>query len=129
MEIVKIASICIVSAVICKIFDSREKEYALYIKIAVSVIILSSVVIYIIPVIESINSIFSRTGTDVEYLKILFKSAGICYVSQFAADVCRDSGDSSLASQAELAGKAALLVIAAPLFEKITEIVISLAGY
>lgn len=129
MEIVKIAAICIVAAVLCRLFDSGSREYSLYIKVAAASVVLAFVFIYISPVIESITGIFGRTGADGEYLEILFKSAGICYISQFAHDICKDSGENLLAAQAELAGKAALIVIALPLFEEVTEIVVSLAGY
>lgn len=128
MDIVKIASICIISTVICKLFDKNSREYALYIKISAAVIALSFMFIYISPLIESIRSIFERSQADTDYLKILFKATGICYISQFASDICKDSGENLLASQAELAGRIGLMVSAIPLFEQAVEIIISFSG-
>lgn len=125
MDIVKIASICIISTVICKLFDKNSREYALYIKIAAAVIVLSFMFVYISPLLESIRSIFDSSQADTDYLKILFKATGICYISQFASDICKDSGESLLASQAELAGRVGLIVSAIPLFEQAVEIIIS----
>lgn len=125
MDIVKIASVCIISTVICRLFDKGSREYALYIKIASAIMILSFVFVYISPLLESIRSIFERSEADTDYLKILFKATGICYISQFASDICKDSGENLLASQAELAGRVGLMVAAIPLFEQAVEIIIS----
>ena len=84
--------------------------------------------IYISPLIENIRSIFECSQADTDYLKILFKATGICYISQFASDICKDSGENLLASQAELAGRVGLMVSAIPLFEQAVEIIISFSG-
>ncbi|MGN0586942.1 MAG: SpoIIIAC/SpoIIIAD family protein [Oscillospiraceae bacterium] len=129
MDMIKIAAICIISAVICGILGAQGREYALYIKIAAVCMIMSAVVVYISPVIDGINSIFLRADIDDKYITVLFKAVGICYISQFACDICKDSGENALATQAELAGKAALIVLAMPLVEELTGIVVSLSGY
>ncbi len=128
MDILKIAAVCVISAVLCTLFGDR-KEYAMYIKIAAVCLITVTVIIYISPAIDSINNIFLMADVKSEYITILFKAVGICYITQFACDICRDSGENALASQAELAGKAALVVLALPLIAELSEIVISLSGY
>lgn len=125
MDIVKIASICIVSTVVCRLFEKNLREYSLYIKIAAAAIILSFIFLYVSPLIESIRVIFEHSGADTDYLTILFKATGICYISQFASDICKDGGENLLASQAELAGRIGLLVVAIPLFEQVVEVIIS----
>jgi len=51
------------------------------------------------------------------------RAAGVCLVTQLTADTCRDAGESSLASKAELAGRFLLLVMALPLFERILTLI------
>lgn len=126
---VKIAAVCIISAIICGLLGAQGKEYGMYIKIAAVCLIMSAVVVYISPAIDGINRIFLRADIDDRYIGILFKAVGVCYISQFACDICRDSGENALAAQAELAGKAALIVLAMPLIEELTDIVVSLSGY
>ena len=123
LNIVSVAGICIIATVLCKLFSSAGSEYALYIKLAAAAALMSTLILFISPVIETIRGIYERAGADEEYLTILFKSLGICYVTQFACDICRDSGESALASQAELAGKLSLLILALPLFDSLSEIV------
>ena len=74
----------------------------------------------------ALREIFEQTGLDDTYLVIALKSLGICYVTQISSDCCRDSGENALASQLELAGKAALLITGLPMFTAAADIVKSL---
>lgn len=123
MKIVSIAGICITASVMCKLFSDSGKEYALYIKLAAAAAVMSMIIIFVSPIAETIRNIYSRAGADKEYLTVLFKALGICYITQFACDICKDSGENALATQAELAGKISLMVIALPLFESLADIV------
>ena len=58
----------------------------------------------------------------------MFKTLGICFLAQFAADSCRDAGESALASKVELAGKISILVLSLPLFEDIAQTALGLIG-
>ncbi|MDE5992892.1 MAG: stage III sporulation AC/AD family protein [Oscillospiraceae bacterium] len=123
INIVSVAGICIIASVLCKLFGAAGSEYALYIKIAAAAAVLSVVIMFVSPVAEAIRGLYARAGADGEYLTILFKALGICYITQFACDICRDSGENALATQAELAGKLSLLILALPLFDSLSEIV------
>ena len=63
-----------------------------------------------------------------EYGLILLKSLGICLVTQFASDACKDAGESSMAGKVELAGKIAVIVAAMPMFEKVIQVSTGLMG-
>lgn len=123
INIVSVAGICIIATVLCKLFSSSGSEYSLYVKIAAAAAVMSALILFISPIAETVRSIYERAGAEEEYLTILFKALGICYITQFACDICRDSGESALASQAELAGKLSLLILALPLFDSLSEIV------
>ena len=123
MKIISIAGLCIVAAVLCKLFSTEGKEYALYIKLAAAAAVMSSVIIFISPIAEAVRSIYEKAGADREYLSILFKALGICYITQFACDICRDSGENALAAHAELAGKVSLMMLALPLFSSLADII------
>lgn len=123
MKIVSIAGLCIIAAILCKLFSNEGKEYALYIKIAAAASVMSAVMIYISPIAEAVKDIYERAGADKEYLTILFKALGICYITQFACDICKDSGENALASHAELAGKVSLMLIALPLFGALADVI------
>ncbi len=129
MKIISIAVICIIASVMCKLFEvQNNKEYGLFIRILSAVGILASVIIYVSPIAETVNNIFIKTGANEEYVSILFKALGICYITQFAHDVCKDSNENAMATQIEVAGKISLVLIALPMFNSLTDIVIMLMG-
>jgi stage III sporulation protein AD len=127
MEILSIAALCLVVTVICKLFDS-QKDIAIYIKIAAAALVLGGVIIYVSPIADTINTIFDKAGASDTYINILFKALGICYITQFASDICKDSGEGALAVQIEIAGKITLLLLSLPLFEALTDLVTVLLG-
>lgn len=80
------------------------------------------------PLIEFIMKCFEKTNTDEEYMNILFKSTGVCYITSLSSGVCRDSGENSLAAAVDTVGKITLGIISLPVFEKLLDTVISLVG-
>ena len=122
MDIVSAAGICIIAAVICKVFDRFGKEYSAMLSIAVSAGIMGLVLLSISPAADAVASLLEKAGADSVYCGILFRSIGICYITHLACGVCSDCGEGSLAVQAELAGRAALILNALPLFTEVIKI-------
>lgn len=121
MNIIGIAGIAIIAAVIAAMMRRYHQEYAVIISIAAGIVILIEIFVNISPAVKQISTLLSSAGLTTDYALILFKTLGICFLAQFAADSCRDAGESALASKVELAGKIAIVVLALPLFEKIAK--------
>ncbi len=126
MEIVTIAGAAIIAAAISVLLKQYKPEYALLINLCAGIVILALVLIGAGPIIAEIKSLVTQTGTTGEYIAVLLKALGICFITQMAADVCRDSGASSIASKVETAGKIAVLLEALPLFRQILDVARSL---
>lgn len=122
MNIIALAGFALTSVIIAVLLKQQRPEYAVMLTIGAGMLILIAVFSTVVPAITQINSFISRSGVPVEYGKILFKSLGICFITQFAADSCRDAGEAALAAKLELAGKVAVVTIALPLFTKIAEL-------
>lgn len=128
MNIVALVGIAIISTILSVMIKRYNPEYAIAISLISGVVIFASVLSRIVPAISQIKELISATGMSVQYGMILFKSLGICFLTQFAADSCKDAGEGALASKVELAGKVSIVIIALPLFEKITQTAVSLIG-
>ncbi len=128
MNIIAIAGIAIITAILAVTLKRYHQEYSIIISIAAGVIILFQIFANIMPAIQQINTLLSSAGLSAEYAAILFKSLGICFLAQFAADSCRDAGESALASKVEFAGKIAIVVLSLPLFERIASTAVGLIG-
>lgn len=104
-----------------------------YNKLASTVVIIASSMLIFIQVISglsqvfiSLNDISSNIKPVAEYVKLMIKVLGITLISQFVSDMCRDCGESALASATETAAKVIVITMILPLFETVIKIVTGL---
>lgn len=80
------------------------------------------------PVLEIVRQFLSAcTGNSLKTGQLL-RALGLCLTTQFACDVCKDAGETAIAARLETAGRAALLLLAMPLFSLLLEQALSLLG-
>ncbi len=128
MNIVGLAGIGIVVALIAQMLKKYNPELAMGISLCAGIFIALLVVTQLISVVDQVQSVMSKTGLSSDYGMILLKSMGICFLAQFASDACRDVGENSLAGKIELAGRVAVVVLALPLFQSVLNIAVQLIG-
>ena len=106
------AAVCIIGAVLACLLKQYCKEQALFCSIGVCVLVLLSICAYLSPIAEQIQALFLKTELDVQYLELLWKSIGICYLTSIAA----------MASVAELWGRVTLLILFLPMAKSLLEL-------
>lgn len=126
MEILKIIGIGLIGTTAALIVGEYKKELSFAITVATGVIIMALMINQIEPIIDAVDNIFMKTSLDKEYVKILIKALGICFLTQIAVDSCKDSGNTAIAAKVEIAGKILVLFVALPLFLSLLELVGSL---
>ena len=119
MWIIAAAAAGLVGTVLALILGQYRPEFRMLVTAAVTLLLMAMVLEQLSPVLEQLRSTMELTGLTGDYAAILFKAVGICLLTQLAGDVCRDSGESSIASKIELAGRAAILLTAMPLIQKV----------
>ena len=126
MDIIIVIGFCIAAVCACKIIEKTGSEIKIFMVFAAMAVIFLKTSSSLSSIFAQIKYLFSQGSIDEQYIKILFKGLGICYITKFACDYCRDCGENAIAGQAELAGKIALLMISLPLFNVLINIVSSL---
>lgn len=122
MEILSSAGLCLTVCVISQLLKENGEIRTALVLLCVSILFIR-LTGSISQIKELIEDITEKTDLDENYLKILFKGLGICYITQIASDCCKDSGNTALATQSEIAGKTAVLVLALPLFKAVLGII------
>lgn len=128
MNILSISVLAVVTVIICVMLKPKNTEISVMLAISCSVIILVSVLSQVSQIVTTLNQIISAAGISVDYVVILLKVTGICLVTEFAVNTCKDSGSQSLAGNVSLAGKIMITVTALPLYSDILNTVLSLSG-
>ena len=116
MDIFKIVGIGLVAAVISIILKPQKPEIAMQIAIAAGILIFIMMLDKLSAVMQLINTFASKAGVESGFLKTIIKIVGIAYVTEFGASLCKDSGESVLASKIEFGGKIILLTMSVPIF-------------
>ncbi len=72
---------------------------------------------------DSVRDLTSAANIKNEYISILIKSLGVCYITQISVDICRENGSQSVASQIEIAGKLIILLMAIPVYSDLIALI------
>ena len=128
MDILRIVGFALMSAVLCILLRQYKPEYALLASLAAGAVILTMLLSDFQSVLGEISLIASNDIIRQDYLELLFKAMGICFVTQIACDVCKDAGESAISTKLEIAGKITVLSISLPLFRQILTFVSMLIG-
>ena len=116
-DIFAVLGVAVTAAISAVALKKYSPETSVVIAIAGGIIILLWVISETNPILSEINICISTAGIDSDYMEILLKSVGICFVCQFASDSCRDAGQNALASRVELASGITIILLALPLIE------------
>ena len=119
MSIAAVSALAVTAAVCVLFLKPKNGEIALMLGIAASAVILASVLGRISSVTAQLNQIISAADLNTDYAAILLKVVGICLLTEFAANTCKDAGSQSLAGTVSLAGKLMVTVTALPLYTDI----------
>lgn len=123
MNIIMIAGLCLTASIICKALEKNSGEIKILLAICTVCIVLFRISGELADVITAIQDLFERSSMDGEYLTVIFKGLGICYITQLGCDCCRECGENVIASQLELAGKIGMVIISLPLFRALIAII------
>lgn len=121
-----IAGIAVTVAAFALLLRQYRKEYALLVGLAAGILFFGLVLSKAMPVFTELKSLANQAHIDGQYVSVLVKALGICFITQLAADTCKDAGESAMAGKVEMAGKFAVVLIALPLFDQIAKLAIGL---
>jgi len=110
----QMALLAVVTVVVALQFRNQKPEYEIIICICTSLLIMGFAVNKLGGIIRSVRQMQAYVGLDEEYYMILIKIIGITYLSEFASDICKDTGHSSVGNFVELAGKLSIMAISMP---------------
>lgn len=126
MEIIKIAGIALVSLFIILILKQYKPEFVVHVSIIAGILIFSMVVPKLSAIIELLNELASKLGDNSQFFSILLKITGIAYISEFATNLCKDSGETAIASKVELGAKIIIIAMSVPILGAVIELLIGI---
>ena len=126
MEIVKIIGVGITALVIIIILKQYKPEFAIYVSLAVGALILLMAMDKLSAIINLLTNITKKTNMNGEFLSILLKITGISILTEYAVSICRDSGETAIASKVDLGGKIIIISMSIPIITALLELLIKI---
>ena len=117
MTVWMIVGVSVTAAILALTLRQLQPPYAAVLALAAGVVLLLAILSEAVPLIGRVSALFDHNVIDGRYTQILLKAAAIALLTQTAADICRDAGDTALAAKAELGGQVLMLLCGLPLFE------------
>ena len=127
MDIYKIVALSIVAVLLITILKSVKKDdFALVITIITAVILFTLVLVKLESITSILESLVQKSGINKEYLTLLLKVTGISYVIELATNICKDAGNSAIASKVEMLGKISIVILTIPILTSVISTVLNI---
>lgn len=128
MNAFTVCAVGIIASLLAIVLKKNNSEYSFALVVCTSAIIITYITGAVIDSVSKVSELFSESGMSVTYLTILLKCVGICFLTEFTCDACKDAGQASLSNIVLFSGKIFVLITAFPLFSQLFSMVSDLSG-
>lgn len=126
MDIVKIIGVGLIALIIIVVIRQYKPEFTMYVSIIAGAIILFLVLDKVTGIITLLTNLSKKTGINSEYLSILLKITGIAILTEFAVSICKDAGETAIASKVDFGGKVIIISMSIPIISALLEIIMKI---
>ena len=126
--LVAAVGVLLCASVLATVLRGHRPEWALGLTVVAGGLVVGLLLKELTPLLSAVRQMLTVGGLSDTALSVVLRAAGVCFVTQWAADTCRDAGQSALAGKAELVGRVLLLLMTVPLFEQVLTLVTGVVG-
>ena len=124
--VLQVTGLCVVGALLALVVKRGSPETALLLTLGAAVAVLLFLAGTMEELLAFLEELGSRSGVPAELFVPLYKTVGIALVVKVGGSLCRDAGESALASVVETAGAVCALLVALPLLRAVLELLLEL---
>ncbi|MBQ3409432.1 MAG: stage III sporulation protein AD [Clostridia bacterium] len=124
MEVVQIIGVGLIAIVIIMVLKQNKPEFVIYVELIAGVIILSMCFDKITAVINFVYELSSKIQLSNKFVGIMLKITGIAILAEFATSICKDAGESAIASKIEIGSKVLIVTTSIPIISSLLEIIL-----
>lgn len=124
--IAQMTALCVVAALLALVLRRGTPELGLLLTISVTVVVLLALADSMGEVLTFLTSLTERSGVERSLFVPLYKTTGIAIVVNIGSCLCRDAGETALATVIETAGTLCALLAALPLLQAVLSLLLEL---
>lgn len=114
-QVFQVTGLCVVGALLALVLKRGSPELALLLALAAVVAVLLFLTEALGELLDFFREIGAASGLSDDLFIPLYKTAGIALVVKVGGSLCRDAGESAMASAVETAGSVCALLVSLPL--------------
>lgn len=119
IDLFQVAVFCLIAAVLAIMLRQYRPEYAVFVSLACSVLVVLYLLQGVAQVMEEMGELLENAMLPEGLLQVVVKCLGVCVLTELAGQTCRDAGEQAIGAKVELAGKVTLVLVSLPLFERL----------
>ena len=124
MDIIKLIGIGLIGLVIIIIIKQYKPEFAIYVSLATGVLILSMTFDTISQIINLIQNYSQKISISNKFIVVILKITGIAILAEFATSICKDAGETAIASKIEIGSKVMIIASSIPIITSLLEVIL-----
>ena len=124
MDIIKLIGIGLIALVIIIIVKQYKPEFVIYVELAAGVLILSMAFDGISQIINTVQSYSQKISVNNKFITVLLKITGIAILAEFATNICKDAGETAIASKIDLGSKVMIITTSIPIISSLLEVIL-----
>jgi len=125
-QVVRIAALCVVGALLALIIKRGTPELALLLAVGCTVAVLLSLEEPVRTILLFLEELGEQSGISQQLFEPLYKTVGIAFVVKLGGELCRDAGEAAMAAVVESAGAVCALLVALPLLRTVLSLILEL---
>ncbi|MBE7015665.1 MAG: stage III sporulation protein AD [Ruminococcaceae bacterium] len=125
MNIAGVLGIGLVGAFLAITVRASRPELGLAVGLATGCVIFTIMLPELSSFLAEIESLSKASGVEFSRFAVMIKIIGVAYITQFSAEVIKDSGENAIAKKVEFAGKVMILVMTIPILKELILVVLS----
>ena len=127
MELVsQVTALCVVGALMALVVKKSNPETALLLTLTAAVVVLLALIDAMGELVDFFKELEDKSGLSRDLFVPLYKTIGIALIVRVGGSLCRDAGESALASVVESAGSICALLVALPLLRAVLSLLLEL---
>ena len=124
MNILQIVIVAVVAVSAILVVNQFNKDISLVISIGIGVLILISICDQLYEVVYTFHNISNQAQVDSEAISCVIKVVGIGYLSEFANNICLDTGNKNIGEKVLFASRIAIMICVLPILQNLFDVIV-----
>ena len=121
-DILKLCGITLIGIVMASLLKSRGSSIAPYITQITAVIIFSTAVAALVPLIDFVRSLAGGQAYSSDAVSTVILASVIAVIFRILSDLCKENGENMLKNAVEFAGNAEIILLCLPVIKDIVSV-------